>query len=127
MTQCYKIFLGYFPHPNFQTLSLLSPPPIVKPCIDHRLERYSQQPGADFLCDIYQQDHLSKKELYAAVTELQLAAVETVRVGWDLSWLRSIGWFSFQDEFLSCCSNHSLHQNHPGSNHLTKSVVRVPQ
>ncbi|XP_031228736.1 1,25-dihydroxyvitamin D(3) 24-hydroxylase, mitochondrial [Mastomys coucha] len=49
----------------------------VKPCIDNRLERYSQQPGEDFLCDIYQQDHLSKKELYAAVTELQLAAVET--------------------------------------------------
>ncbi|EDL96333.1 cytochrome P450, subfamily 24 [Rattus norvegicus] len=49
----------------------------VKPCIDNRLQRYSQQPGADFLCDIYQQDHLSKKELYAAVTELQLAAVET--------------------------------------------------
>ncbi|XP_050999833.1 LOW QUALITY PROTEIN: 1,25-dihydroxyvitamin D(3) 24-hydroxylase, mitochondrial [Acomys russatus] len=49
----------------------------VKPCIDNRLEKYSQQPGADFLCDIYQNNHLSKKELYAAVTELQLAAVET--------------------------------------------------
>ncbi|KAH0511000.1 1,25-dihydroxyvitamin D(3) 24-hydroxylase, mitochondrial [Microtus ochrogaster] len=49
----------------------------VKPCIDNRLEKYSQQPGADFLCDIYHRNHLSKKELYAAVTELQLAAVET--------------------------------------------------
>ncbi|KAK2110186.1 hypothetical protein P7K49_009932 [Saguinus oedipus] len=49
----------------------------VKSCIDNRLEKYSQQPGADLLCDIYHQNRLSKKELYAAVTELQLAAVET--------------------------------------------------
>ena len=35
----------------------------------------------DFICDIYHHNQLSKKELYAAVTELQLAAVETVRVG----------------------------------------------
>ncbi|MEJ1279146.1 breast carcinoma amplified sequence 1 [Cricetulus griseus] len=49
----------------------------VKPCIDNRLEKYSQQPDTDFLCDIYHHNHLSKKELYAAVTELQLAAVET--------------------------------------------------
>ncbi|XP_005569441.3 1,25-dihydroxyvitamin D(3) 24-hydroxylase, mitochondrial [Macaca fascicularis] len=49
----------------------------VKSCVDNRLEKYSQQPSADFLCDIYHQNRLSKKELYAAVTELQLAAVET--------------------------------------------------
>ncbi|XP_051044465.1 1,25-dihydroxyvitamin D(3) 24-hydroxylase, mitochondrial [Phodopus roborovskii] len=49
----------------------------VKSCVNNRLEKYSQQPGADFLCDIYHHNHLSKKELYAAVTELQLAAVET--------------------------------------------------
>ncbi|XP_055452258.1 1,25-dihydroxyvitamin D(3) 24-hydroxylase, mitochondrial isoform X2 [Psammomys obesus] len=49
----------------------------VKPCINNRLEKYSQQPSEDFLCDIYQHNRLSKKELYAAVTELQLAAVET--------------------------------------------------
>ncbi|XP_078231616.1 1,25-dihydroxyvitamin D(3) 24-hydroxylase, mitochondrial isoform X1 [Callithrix jacchus] len=49
----------------------------VKSCIDNRLDKYSQQPGADLLCDIYHQNQLSKKELYAAVTELQLAAVET--------------------------------------------------
>lgn len=35
----------------------------------------------DLVCDIYHHNQLSKKELYAAVTELQLAAVETVRVG----------------------------------------------
>nr|XP_002720927.3 1,25-dihydroxyvitamin D(3) 24-hydroxylase, mitochondrial [Oryctolagus cuniculus] len=49
----------------------------VKSCVDNRLEKYSQQPSADFLCDIYHRSQLSKKELYAAVTELQLAAVET--------------------------------------------------
>uniref|UniRef100_A0A2K5RXC7 Cytochrome P450 family 24 subfamily A member 1 n=1 Tax=Cebus imitator TaxID=2715852 RepID=A0A2K5RXC7_CEBIM len=49
----------------------------VKSCIDNQLEKYSQQPSAHFLCDIYHQNQLSKKELYAAVTELQLAAVET--------------------------------------------------
>nr|XP_037838559.1 1,25-dihydroxyvitamin D(3) 24-hydroxylase, mitochondrial isoform X2 [Chlorocebus sabaeus] len=49
----------------------------IKSCVDNRLEKYSQQPSADFLCDIYHQNRLSKKELYAAVTELQLAAVET--------------------------------------------------
>ncbi|XP_048205598.1 1,25-dihydroxyvitamin D(3) 24-hydroxylase, mitochondrial [Perognathus longimembris pacificus] len=49
----------------------------VKACVDNRLEKYSQHPGTDFLCDIYHHHQLSKKELYAAVTELQLAAVET--------------------------------------------------
>ncbi|XP_077729745.1 1,25-dihydroxyvitamin D(3) 24-hydroxylase, mitochondrial [Canis aureus] len=49
----------------------------VKSCIDNRLEKYSEQPSTDFLCDIYHHNQLSKKELYAAVTELQLAAVET--------------------------------------------------
>ncbi|XP_025787945.1 1,25-dihydroxyvitamin D(3) 24-hydroxylase, mitochondrial [Puma concolor] len=49
----------------------------VKSCIDSRLEHYSEQPGKDFLCDIYLHNQLSRKELYAAVTELQLAAVET--------------------------------------------------
>ncbi|XP_020032377.2 1,25-dihydroxyvitamin D(3) 24-hydroxylase, mitochondrial [Castor canadensis] len=49
----------------------------VKSSVNTRLEKHSQQPGADFLCDIYHHNQLSKKELYAAVTELQLAAVET--------------------------------------------------
>ncbi|KAK2494377.1 hypothetical protein MC885_010489 [Smutsia gigantea] len=49
----------------------------VKSCINNRLEKYSEQPSTDFLCDIYHHSPLSKKELYAAVTELQLAAVET--------------------------------------------------
>ncbi|XP_036179000.1 1,25-dihydroxyvitamin D(3) 24-hydroxylase, mitochondrial isoform X4 [Myotis myotis] len=49
----------------------------VKSCIDRRLEKHAEQPSADFLCDIYHRNQLSKKELYAAVTELQLAAVET--------------------------------------------------
>ncbi|XP_037377597.1 1,25-dihydroxyvitamin D(3) 24-hydroxylase, mitochondrial isoform X2 [Talpa occidentalis] len=49
----------------------------VKSCIDNRLEKYSERPTEDFLCDIYHCRQLSKKELYASVTELQLAAVET--------------------------------------------------
>ncbi|XP_054429336.1 1,25-dihydroxyvitamin D(3) 24-hydroxylase, mitochondrial isoform X2 [Pteronotus mesoamericanus] len=49
----------------------------VKSCINQRLEKHSEQPSMDFLCDIYHRNQLSKKELYAAVTELQLAAVET--------------------------------------------------
>ncbi|VFV42911.1 cytochrome family [Lynx pardinus] len=49
----------------------------VKSCIDSRLEHCSEQPSKDFLCDIYLHNQLSRKELYAAVTELQLAAVET--------------------------------------------------
>ncbi|XP_028380727.1 1,25-dihydroxyvitamin D(3) 24-hydroxylase, mitochondrial [Phyllostomus discolor] len=49
----------------------------VKSCVDQRLEKHSEQPGRDFLCDIYHRNRLSKKELYATVTELQLAAVET--------------------------------------------------
>ncbi|XP_007113403.1 1,25-dihydroxyvitamin D(3) 24-hydroxylase, mitochondrial isoform X1 [Physeter macrocephalus] len=49
----------------------------VKSCVDNRLEKYSEQPSMDFISDIYHHNQLSKKELYAAVTELQLAAVET--------------------------------------------------
>ncbi|XP_045836144.1 1,25-dihydroxyvitamin D(3) 24-hydroxylase, mitochondrial isoform X2 [Meles meles] len=49
----------------------------IKSCVDNRLEKHSEQPSVDFLCDIYHHNQLSKKELYAAVTELQLAAVET--------------------------------------------------
>ncbi|KAJ8779031.1 hypothetical protein J1605_012882 [Eschrichtius robustus] len=49
----------------------------VKSCVDNQLEKYSEQPSMDFICDIYHHNQLSKKELYAAVTELQLAAVET--------------------------------------------------
>ncbi|XP_077016666.1 1,25-dihydroxyvitamin D(3) 24-hydroxylase, mitochondrial isoform X2 [Tamandua tetradactyla] len=49
----------------------------VKSAINSRLEKYTEEPSMDFLCDIYHQNQISKKELYAAVTELQLAAVET--------------------------------------------------
>ncbi|XP_036101589.1 1,25-dihydroxyvitamin D(3) 24-hydroxylase, mitochondrial isoform X2 [Molossus molossus] len=49
----------------------------VKSCVDGRLARPAEEPGADFLCDVYHHGQLSKKDLYAAVTELQLAAVET--------------------------------------------------
>ncbi|XP_054996378.1 1,25-dihydroxyvitamin D(3) 24-hydroxylase, mitochondrial isoform X2 [Sorex araneus] len=49
----------------------------VKACIDSRLERCSEQPCTDFLWDIYGHRAISRKELYAVVTELQLGAVET--------------------------------------------------
>ncbi|KAL0977907.1 hypothetical protein UPYG_G00163060 [Umbra pygmaea] len=47
--------------------------------IDKKLMRYTRttEPSDDFLCDIYRQGNLSRKELYAAVTELQVGGVET--------------------------------------------------
>ncbi|NWI49447.1 CP24A protein, partial [Calyptomena viridis] len=49
----------------------------AKHSIDCRLEKHSANPQEDFLCDIYSGGHLSKKELYAAIAELQIAGVET--------------------------------------------------
>ncbi|NXJ63071.1 CP24A protein, partial [Rostratula benghalensis] len=49
----------------------------AKHSIDCRLEKHSANPQEDFLCDIYSGGQLSKKELYAAITELQIAGVET--------------------------------------------------
>nr|XP_055070031.1 1,25-dihydroxyvitamin D(3) 24-hydroxylase, mitochondrial [Misgurnus anguillicaudatus]XP_055070032.1 1,25-dihydroxyvitamin D(3) 24-hydroxylase, mitochondrial [Misgurnus anguillicaudatus] len=45
--------------------------------IDKKLEKHSNGEAKDFLCDIYHQNHLTKKELYAATTELQVGGVET--------------------------------------------------
>ncbi|XP_005990636.1 1,25-dihydroxyvitamin D(3) 24-hydroxylase, mitochondrial [Latimeria chalumnae] len=45
--------------------------------IDKRLTKYSATPTDDFLCDIYHCSELSRKELYAAITELQIGGVET--------------------------------------------------
>lgn len=45
--------------------------------IDKKLNRQSDGKAGDFLCDIYHQNHLTKKELYAATTELQVGGVET--------------------------------------------------
>lgn len=47
--------------------------------IDKNLKRHSNGKPGNFLCDIYHQSHLTKKELYAATTELQVGGVETVR------------------------------------------------
>ncbi|NXU74103.1 CP24A protein, partial [Oreotrochilus melanogaster] len=49
----------------------------AKHSIDCRLEKHSANPREDFLCDIYSGGQLSKKELYAAIAELQIAGVET--------------------------------------------------
>uniref|UniRef100_A0A8C4JAX2 1,25-dihydroxyvitamin D(3) 24-hydroxylase, mitochondrial n=1 Tax=Dromaius novaehollandiae TaxID=8790 RepID=A0A8C4JAX2_DRONO len=49
----------------------------AKQSIDSRLEKHSANPHEDFLCDIYSGGQLSKKELYAAIAELQIAGVET--------------------------------------------------
>uniref|UniRef100_A0A8D0GD45 Cytochrome P450 family 24 subfamily A member 1 n=1 Tax=Sphenodon punctatus TaxID=8508 RepID=A0A8D0GD45_SPHPU len=49
----------------------------AKYSIDSRLKKYSANPAEDFLCDIYFGSQLSKKELYAVITELQIAGVET--------------------------------------------------
>ncbi|NXR65403.1 CP24A protein, partial [Rhadina sibilatrix] len=49
----------------------------AKHSIDSRLQKHSANPQEDFLCDIYSGGHLSRKELYAAIAELQIAGVET--------------------------------------------------
>ncbi|NWX19032.1 CP24A protein, partial [Aegotheles bennettii] len=49
----------------------------AKHSIDCRLEKHSANPLEDLLCDIYSGGQLSKKELYAAIAELQIAGVET--------------------------------------------------
>ncbi|NXO45980.1 CP24A protein, partial [Locustella ochotensis] len=49
----------------------------AKHSIDCRLQKHSANPQEDFLCDIYSGGHLSRKELYAAIAELQIAGVET--------------------------------------------------
>lgn len=55
-------------------------PSPAKNSIDCRLQKHSANPQEDFLCDIYSGGHLSRKELYAAIAELQIAGVETVTV-----------------------------------------------
>ncbi|XP_069744142.1 1,25-dihydroxyvitamin D(3) 24-hydroxylase, mitochondrial [Narcine bancroftii] len=45
--------------------------------IDGRLNRGSSYPANDFLSDIYNGSELSRKELYATITELQIGGVET--------------------------------------------------
>ncbi|NXP41991.1 CP24A protein, partial [Leiothrix lutea] len=49
----------------------------AKHSIDCRLQKHWANPQEDFLCDIYSGGHLSRKELYAAIAELQIAGVET--------------------------------------------------
>ncbi|XP_058670830.1 1,25-dihydroxyvitamin D(3) 24-hydroxylase, mitochondrial [Ammospiza nelsoni] len=49
----------------------------AKHSIDSRLQKHSADPQGDFLCDIYSGGQLSRKELYAAIAELQIAGVET--------------------------------------------------
>ncbi|NWV95647.1 CP24A protein, partial [Machaerirhynchus nigripectus] len=49
----------------------------AKHSIDCRLRKHSASPQEDLLCDIYAGGHLSRKELYAAIAELQIAGVET--------------------------------------------------
>uniref|UniRef100_A0AAY4EIT5 1,25-dihydroxyvitamin D(3) 24-hydroxylase, mitochondrial n=1 Tax=Denticeps clupeoides TaxID=299321 RepID=A0AAY4EIT5_9TELE len=46
----------------------------AKTYIDKKLDKDKDD---DFLCDIYHRSHLTKKELYAAITELQIGGVET--------------------------------------------------
>ncbi|XP_018611328.2 1,25-dihydroxyvitamin D(3) 24-hydroxylase, mitochondrial [Scleropages formosus] len=49
----------------------------AKSYIDRRLKRHASKPTDDFLCDIYRRSRLTRKELYAATTELQIGGVET--------------------------------------------------
>nr|XP_033818674.1 1,25-dihydroxyvitamin D(3) 24-hydroxylase, mitochondrial [Geotrypetes seraphini] len=45
--------------------------------IDRRLMKHPAKATEDFLCDIYADRQLSKKEIYAAITEIQIGGVET--------------------------------------------------
>ncbi|XP_077316677.1 1,25-dihydroxyvitamin D(3) 24-hydroxylase, mitochondrial [Lithobates pipiens] len=46
--------------------------------IDRRLTKLSGKGDEDFLCTIYKDSKLSKKEMYATITEMLIGAVETV-------------------------------------------------
>ncbi|XP_063315772.1 1,25-dihydroxyvitamin D(3) 24-hydroxylase, mitochondrial [Pelobates fuscus] len=52
--------------------------------IDHRLTKLSTKDTEDFLCKIYKDSKLSKKEMYATITEMLIGAVETTAN--SLSW-----------------------------------------
>ncbi|XP_018090434.1 1,25-dihydroxyvitamin D(3) 24-hydroxylase, mitochondrial isoform X1 [Xenopus laevis] len=45
--------------------------------IDRRLTKQSSESSEDFLCTIYNDSKLSKKEMYATITEMLIGAVET--------------------------------------------------
>ncbi|KAM6981201.1 1,25-dihydroxyvitamin D(3) 24-hydroxylase, mitochondrial [Aplochiton taeniatus] len=49
----------------------------AKVYIDKKLMRNSTEASDDLIGDIYRNSHLSKKELYATITELQIGGVET--------------------------------------------------
>ena len=50
----------------------------AKVYIDRKLKRNADRDPDDLIGDILHQSNLSKKELYAAITELQIGGVETV-------------------------------------------------
>lgn len=50
----------------------------AKVYIDKKLKKHSSGETGGFLTDIYHNCPLTKKELYAAITELQIGGVETV-------------------------------------------------
>lgn len=52
--------------------------PSAKVYIDKKLKRNATRAPDDLIGDILHQSSLSKKELYAAITELQIGGVETV-------------------------------------------------
>lgn len=51
---------------------------LAKIYIDKKLKRHSGGETDGFLSDIFRNCPLTKKELYAAITELQIGGVETV-------------------------------------------------
>lgn len=51
---------------------------LAKIYIDKKLKRHSCGETEGFLSDIFRNSPLTKKELYAAITELQIGGVETV-------------------------------------------------
>lgn len=55
--------------------------PAAKCHIDRRLMKLSSKDSEDLLCTIYKDSKLSKKEMYATITDMLVGAVETVRAG----------------------------------------------
>lgn len=71
----------------------------AKVYIDRKLKRNADRDPDDLIGDILHQSNLSKKELYAAITELQIGGVETVS--------------NTKTYFLVCCSSFGSFWKYP--------------
>lgn len=99
MGQCEISYSGLIPHYFYL--------PAAKVYIDKKLKKNAVRDPDDLIGDILHQSCLSKKELYAAITELQIGGVETVS-GPFLPPSHSEGASRNSLTFLQNTLNHSL-------------------